>query len=122
MRIAFTRFLPRLPVVSVPPAKAWKLEAHVLMNTRIGQQDQAARQARRTAAGFNRQVEGAEPDRFGTPLRLFSSEYERLTHEALAVERRTIVKLRNQDVISDEVLRRIQRDIDLAEARLRQHR
>lgn len=68
-----------------------------------------------------RQVEGAEPDSFGTPLRLFSSEYERLSHEALKVERKTIVKLRNQDVISDEVLRRIQRDIDLAEARLRQH-
>ena len=29
--------------------------------------------------------------------------------------------VRNQDVISDEVLRRIQRDIDLAEARLRHH-
>ena len=68
-----------------------------------------------------RQVEGAEPESAGTPLRLFSSEYERLSHEALKVERRTIVKLRNQDVISDEVLRRIQRDIDLAEARLRHH-
>ncbi len=68
-----------------------------------------------------RQVEGAEPESAGTPLRLFSSEYERLSHEALRVERRTIVELRNQDVISDEVLRRIQRDIDLAEARLRHH-
>ena len=69
-----------------------------------------------------RQVEGAEPEKAGTPLRLFSSEYERLSHEALQVERRTIIKLRNQDVISDEVLRRIQRDIDLAEARLFSHR
>ncbi len=68
-----------------------------------------------------RQVEGAEPERAGTPLRLFSSEYERLSYEALLVERRTIIALRNQDVISDEVLRRIQRDIDLAEARLRHH-
>ncbi len=68
-----------------------------------------------------RQVEGAEPESAGTPLRLFSSEYERLSHEALQVERRTILQLRNQDVISDEVLRRIQRDIDLAEARLRHH-
>src|SRR5204863_7907357 len=67
------------------------------------------------------QVEGAEPESAGTPLRLFSSEYERLSHEALQVERRTIIKLRNQDVISDDVLRRIQRDIDLAEARLRHH-
>src|SRR6266404_1336255 len=68
-----------------------------------------------------RQVEGAEPESAGTPLRLFSSEYERLSHEALKVERVTIIKLRNQDVISDEVLRRIQRDIDLAEARLQRH-
>jgi Na+/H+ antiporter len=68
-----------------------------------------------------RQVEGAEPESAGTPLRLFSSEFERLSHEALQVERRTILKLRNEDAISDEVLRRIQRDIDLAEARLRQH-
>jgi len=68
-----------------------------------------------------RQVEGAEPASAGTPLRLFSSEYERLSHEALQIERVTIIKLRNQDVISDQVLRRIQRDIDLADARLQQH-
>jgi CPA1 family monovalent cation:H+ antiporter len=68
-----------------------------------------------------RQVEGAEPESAGTPLRLFSSEFERLSHEALQVERRTILKLRNEDAIADEVLRRIQRDIDLAEARLQQH-
>ena len=68
-----------------------------------------------------RQVEGAEPESAGTPLRLFSSEFERLSQEALQVERRTIIKLRNEDVISDEVLRRIQRDVDLAEARLRLH-
>ena len=65
-----------------------------------------------------RQVEGAEFGSAGSSLRLFSSEFERLSHEALQVERRTILKLRNEDAISDEVLRRIQRDIDLAEARL----
>jgi monovalent cation/hydrogen antiporter len=68
-----------------------------------------------------RQMEGAEPESAGTPLRLFSSEYERLSQAALLQERQTILELRNQDVISDEVLRRIQRDIDLAEARLRHH-
>jgi len=68
-----------------------------------------------------RQVEGAELENAGTKLRLFSSEYERLSFEALLVERQTILQLRNQNVISDEVLRRIQRDIDLAEARLRHH-
>jgi CPA1 family monovalent cation:H+ antiporter len=68
-----------------------------------------------------RQVEGIEPQSAGTPLRLFSSEYERLSHTALQVERRTILQLRNADIINDEVLRRIQHDIDLAEARLQQH-
>ncbi len=68
-----------------------------------------------------RQLEGVEPESAGTPLRLFSSEYERLSYEALRVEHLSIIKLRDEDVISDEVLRRIQRDIDLAEARLRHH-
>jgi CPA1 family monovalent cation:H+ antiporter len=68
-----------------------------------------------------RQLEGAEPQSAGTPLRLFSSEYERLSYAALKVERMSIIRLRDADVISDEVLRRIQRDIDLAEARLQQH-
>lgn len=64
------------------------------------------------------QLEDAKPQQAGTPVRRFSSDFERLSHEALLEERRTIVELRDQDIISDEVLRRIQRDIDLAEARL----
>jgi monovalent cation/hydrogen antiporter len=44
--------------------------------------------------------------------------YQRLQQEALDVERRTIIQLRNEYVINDEVLRRIQSDIDHAEARL----
>jgi CPA1 family monovalent cation:H+ antiporter len=67
------------------------------------------------------QLQSAEPEKAGAPLRLFSSEYERLSHAALQDERRTIIQLRNRGTISDEVLRRIQRDIDLAEARLQQH-
>ncbi len=62
---------------------------------------------------------GSEPA--GRPLRLFSSEYERLSRSALQQERKTIIQLRDQGVISDEALRRIQWDIDLAEARLREH-
>ncbi len=68
-----------------------------------------------------RQMEGAEPENAGTQLRRFSSEYEHLSKAALLQERQTILDLRNQDVISDEVLRRIQLDIDLAEARLAHH-
>jgi len=44
--------------------------------------------------------------------------YERLLAEALLAERRTILQLRNEELINDEVLRRIQRDLDLAELRL----
>ena len=45
-------------------------------------------------------------------------QYQRLQQEALGVERQTIINLRNQRVINDNALRRIQRDLDLAEARL----
>jgi CPA1 family monovalent cation:H+ antiporter len=44
--------------------------------------------------------------------------YQRLQHQALRVERKTIIRLRNEQVINDDALRRIQRDLDLAEARL----
>jgi CPA1 family monovalent cation:H+ antiporter len=45
-------------------------------------------------------------------------QYQRLQKKALDVERQTIIRLRNQHVINDDALRRIQRDLDLAEARL----
>jgi len=66
-----------------------------------------------------RQLEVTETEKASTPRHLFSSEYEHLSYETLTEERKTILQLRNDGVISDEVLRRIQRDIDLAEARLR---
>jgi hypothetical protein len=44
--------------------------------------------------------------------------YELLSEEALIAERRAILQLRNEEIINDEVLRRIQRDLDLAELRL----
>jgi Na+/H+ antiporter len=44
--------------------------------------------------------------------------YQRLQHGALQVERETIIALRDSQAINDEALRRIQRDLDLAEARL----
>ena len=54
--------------------------------------------------------------------RLYSKDFEQLAREALDTERETVIALRNQDTINDEVLRRIQHDIDLAEARLERHR
>jgi len=65
-----------------------------------------------------RQLEASRPETVGLPRRLFSSDYERLLSEALKVERGTLIALRDEGVINDETLRRIQRDIDLAEARL----
>jgi len=51
-------------------------------------------------------------------LSLYSADFEDLSKEALAEERKTILHLRNERVINDHVLRRIQRDLDLAEARM----
>jgi monovalent cation/hydrogen antiporter len=50
--------------------------------------------------------------------RLFSRDFEEVAREALQTERQTVIELRNEEVINDQALRRIQRDIDLAEARL----
>jgi Na+/H+ antiporter len=58
-----------------------------------------------------------------TPLqesRLFSADFEELAREVLQTERDTVIQLRNEEAINDQALRRIQRDIDLAEARLQQ--
>jgi CPA1 family monovalent cation:H+ antiporter len=51
--------------------------------------------------------------------RLYSPDFEKLAREVLKTERDTVLSLRNEETINDLVLRRIQRDIDLAEARLR---
>jgi CPA1 family monovalent cation:H+ antiporter len=48
----------------------------------------------------------------------FYKRFIDLSHELLRVERATAVQLRNQRRISDEVLREIEREIDLGEARL----
>ncbi|HEX4629380.1 MAG TPA: Na+/H+ antiporter [Chthoniobacterales bacterium] len=50
--------------------------------------------------------------------RLFSRDFEEVAREALETERETVITLRNEEIINDQALRRIQRDIDLAEARL----
>jgi CPA1 family monovalent cation:H+ antiporter len=47
-----------------------------------------------------------------------SLKYQRLRRDLLDTERRTVVELRNTGEISDEVLRRVQRDLDLEDARL----
>lgn len=58
---------------------------------------------------------GSHGDRGGG---LATPHYQRLQCAALGKERETIIRLRNQNIINDAALRRIQRDLDLAEARL----
>ena len=65
-----------------------------------------------------RQLRIEQPD--GASMsRLFSRDFEELAREVLQAERDMVIQLRNEEAINDQALRRIQRDIDLAEARLR---
>jgi CPA1 family monovalent cation:H+ antiporter len=65
-----------------------------------------------------RQLEACDQSASHGGRHLLSADYEHLQQDALDVERQTILQLRNERVINDEVLRRIQHDLDLAEARL----
>jgi CPA1 family monovalent cation:H+ antiporter len=47
-----------------------------------------------------------------------SIDYQRLRHELLEAERGAIVALRNQGEISEDVMQRLARDLDLEESRL----
>jgi monovalent cation/hydrogen antiporter len=64
-----------------------------------------------------RQLQIEAPDEESVS-RLYSRDFEELSREILQTERDTIIALRNEEAINDQALRRIQRDIDLAEARL----
>src|SRR5437867_10726403 len=64
-----------------------------------------------------RQLRIEEPDG-ASVRRLYSRDFEDLAREMLQTERDTVIQLRNEEAINDQALRRIQRDIDLAEARL----
>jgi len=64
-----------------------------------------------------RQLQIEEPDG-GSVSRLYSRDFEELARDVLQTERDTVIALRNEEAINDQALRRIQRDIDLAEARL----
>lgn len=65
------------------------------------------------------QLEALKPEETQGTSRIFSQNYIRLQEEALRVERQTILRLRNELVINDDTLRRVQHDLDLAEERLR---
>jgi monovalent cation/hydrogen antiporter len=47
-----------------------------------------------------------------------SLAYQRLMHEVIEAQRAAIVQMRNEGLISAEVMRRVERDLDLEESRL----
>jgi Na+/H+ antiporter len=65
---------------------------------------------------FAAQQDGADGDSPAIEER--SLAYQQLVHELLAAQRRTLVDLRKRGEINDEVMRRIQRELDLEESRL----
>ncbi len=62
---------------------------------------------------FRAQAEGD-----GTEYDTCSEAYQRLLSEVLEGERQTLLELGNEGRISDEVMRRVERDLDLEESRL----
>ncbi len=64
------------------------------------------------------QLEACAGDRENPGGEVATPAYQQLQYGALGVERKTIIALRNSHQINDQALRRIQRDLDLAEARL----
>jgi CPA1 family monovalent cation:H+ antiporter len=63
---------------------------------------------------FRARYHGVDED--GTEER--SQQYQRLRHELLEAERGAVIALRNDGVITEEVMQRVQRDIDLEDSRL----
>jgi hypothetical protein len=47
-----------------------------------------------------------------------SRQYQRLRRELLEAERQAVIQLRNEGTITEEVMQRVQRDIDLEDLRL----
>jgi CPA1 family monovalent cation:H+ antiporter len=47
-----------------------------------------------------------------------SQAYQRLRRELLDAERSAVLQLRNEGMITEEVMQRVQRDIDLEDSRL----
>jgi CPA1 family monovalent cation:H+ antiporter len=47
-----------------------------------------------------------------------SLAYQRLMHDVIEAQRAAIVQMRNEGLISAEVMRRVERDLDLEETRL----
>jgi Na+/H+ antiporter len=59
------------------------------------------------------------PDGARNRLRPELRKYRSLSHELLAVQRRAVLRLRREGRINDQVLRNLERDLDLQEARVK---
>lgn len=70
-------------------------------------------------ARFARCVASLSGDGGGVPLEDPHTGYRRLREELIATERRSLLEIRNDGGVSEDVIRRIERDLDLDEARLR---
>ncbi len=71
-------------------------------------------QYRFRSSRFRARYAGVDGD--GTEAR--SSQYQRLRRELLHAERAAVISLRNEGAITEEVMQRVQRDIDLEDLRL----
>ena len=76
-----------------------------------------ARFAASTGSGSTASRRASDPDGDGK-IEKRSIKYQRLRRELLEAERHAVVELRNTGEISDEVMRRIERDLDLEVSRL----
>jgi monovalent cation/hydrogen antiporter len=70
---------------------------------------------RRFAARHSEQAESGEE---GDSYEERSLAYQRFRRELLGAEREELLRLRSEGRISDEVRRRVERDLDLEDARL----
>ena len=84
--------------------------------TREDTVDRARRMYEYRRRRFAAQQDGADGDSMAIEER--SLAYQRLVQELIAAQRRALVELRKQGAINDEVMRRIQRELDLEESRL----
>jgi CPA1 family monovalent cation:H+ antiporter len=71
-------------------------------------------QYRFRASRFRARYEGVDDE--GVEER--SQQYQRLRRELLEAERQAVIRLRNEGTITEEVMQRVQRDIDLEDLRL----
>ena len=67
---------------------------------------------------YRRRRFGARADGDGTEFEERTDAYRRLMYELFDAQRDALIELRNSGAISDEVRRRIERDLDLEESRL----